>query len=74
MYIKATVKAGSGKDSVSEKNGRYIVSVREKAVEGRANDAARAALAQHLNISEKDLALVRGAKKPSKLFMLRKGK
>ena len=70
-YIKVTVKAASRKDSVSEKNGRFIVSTREPAEEGRANAAVRIILAAHLGVSEKSLSLVRGADKPSKLFILR---
>ena len=71
MYIKATVKPGSKKDGVAMKNGRYIVSVREPASEGRANAAARAILARHLGVPQKSLSLVRGADRPSKLFILR---
>ncbi len=70
-YIKVTAKAGSREDSVSFKNGRYIVSTREPAENGRANDSVRSILARHLNVSQKSLSLVRGVDKPSKLFILR---
>lgn len=69
MYIKATVKPGSKKDGVVIKNDRYIVSVREPAENGRANAAATAVLARHLGVPQKSLFLVRGADRPSKLFI-----
>ncbi len=71
MYIKVTVKAAARTDSVSEKNGRYIVSTREPAEQGMANKAAHALLARHLGVPEKSLALVRGADRPAKLFIMR---
>jgi uncharacterized protein YggU (UPF0235/DUF167 family) len=70
MYIKATIQPDSRADSVSVKNGRYIIATREQAKEGRANAAARTLLARHLGIPEKSLSLLRGADKPSKLFLL----
>ncbi len=68
-YIKVTTKAGEKRTSIVMKGDRYIVSVREPAQDGRANVAVHTALAVHLGIAEKNLALVRGADKPSKLFI-----
>ncbi len=69
MYIKVTAKAGSKKDAVSEKNGRYIVETRAKAKEGEANDAVLILLARHLGVATKQLSLVRGSDRPSKLYI-----
>ncbi len=68
-YVKVTAKAGSKTDDVAMKGDRYIVSVREPAENGRANAAVHRVLARHLGVPEKSLALVRGADKPSKLFI-----
>jgi uncharacterized protein YggU (UPF0235/DUF167 family) len=71
MYIKATVTAGSTKDSVTVRNDRYYISTKEKAANGRATQAARSLLADHLGVPPSSLSLLRGATKPSKLFLLR---
>lgn len=71
MYLKITVKPSSKIDSIVENNSRYMISCREPAKGGRANTAAKVLLARHLGVSEKVLALVRGADRPSKLFIVR---
>jgi uncharacterized protein YggU (UPF0235/DUF167 family) len=71
MYIKVTVKPYSKVDEITERNGRFIISTREPAENGRANAAAQTLLARHLGVLEKELALVRGSDKPSKLFLKR---
>jgi uncharacterized protein YggU (UPF0235/DUF167 family) len=70
-YLKVTAKAGSKTDSVIQKNGRYIITTREPAENGRANESVHALLAAHLGIPKKMISLVRGADKPSKLFIQR---
>ncbi|MBI5134220.1 MAG: DUF167 domain-containing protein [Candidatus Taylorbacteria bacterium] len=71
MYIKVTAKPDSREDFVLEKNGRFVVSTREPALDGRANAAVRALLARYLGVPEKSIALVRGTDRPSKLFIKR---
>lgn len=71
MYIKVTAWPESREESVVERNGRYVVSVREPAEGGQANAAVHTLLAKHLGVPEKSIALVRGADKPSKLFIRR---
>jgi uncharacterized protein YggU (UPF0235/DUF167 family) len=71
MYLKVTVKASAKTDSVSLKNDRYIISTREPAENGRANEAVHSLLATHLGVPRKMISLVRGADKPSKLFIKR---
>jgi len=68
-YIKVSAKADSKKEGVTMKGDRYVVSVREPAQHGRANEAVRILLAKHLGIPGRTLVLVRGADKPSKLFI-----
>jgi len=71
MYLKVTVKPGSKTDSVTLQNGRYVISTREPAEEGRANVSAKALLAAYLHVPENKLSLIRGADKPGKLFLKR---
>lgn len=71
VYVKVTAKPNAKEDSVTEKNGRYIVSTREPAEGGRANAAVRTLVARHLGVPESALSLVRGADKPSKIFIKR---
>ncbi len=71
MYIKVTAKPDSKNNGVTEKNGRYVISTREPAENGRANAAVLTLLAKHLGLPEKSLSLFRGADKPSKLFIVR---
>lgn len=70
-YIKVTAKPDAKEDSVVEKSGRYVVATREPAEDGRANAAVRTLLAKHLGVPESALSLVRGADKPSKIFIKR---
>lgn len=70
-YLKVTVKAESPRDSVTERNGRYIVATREPAQNGRANASATKILAEYLGIPHNKLSLVRGSDKPAKLFIKR---
>lgn len=72
MYIKATVAAGKSKDAIVLRGDRYYIITREKAAHGRATEAARTLLARHLGVPVSSLSLLRGARHPSKLFMLRK--
>jgi uncharacterized protein YggU (UPF0235/DUF167 family) len=71
MYIKVTAKPDSKNDEVVMKGDRYIVSTREPAENGRANASMHTLLARHLGIPEKNISLVRGSDKPSKLFIRR---
>lgn len=71
MFLKVTVEPGKKADSITMKNGRYMVSVREPAEGGRANSAVHNLLARHLGINPKMLSLFRGVNSPTKLFIRR---
>jgi uncharacterized protein YggU (UPF0235/DUF167 family) len=69
MLIKVRVLPGSKKNRVTRKTKEsYRVEVREKALRGEANRAAARLLASHLGISPSGVRLVRGAKRPNKIF------
>lgn len=71
MHLKATVTSESSKESVAFEKGRYRIAVKAPARDGKANAAAKLLLAKHLGISPAKLSLIRGADRPSKIFLQR---
>lgn len=71
MHINATVTAKSSQDSIKLEKGRYRITVRAPAEGGKANDAARAVLAEAFGVPVGSISLVKGATHPSKIFLLR---
>ena len=69
MKIEVAVKPGARTGEVTALGGnRYAVRVRERAVEGRANEAVREALAEHFGVSRSKVALLGGLKSRIKRF------
>ncbi|WP_099023178.1 DUF167 domain-containing protein [Mycolicibacterium palauense] len=70
--VVARVKPGSKKGPLVEdgQDGELIVYVRERAVEGRANDAVVALLARHFGVPRREVALVSGATSRHKRFRI----
>lgn len=69
VYIKVTVIPESKGDHVTPgPSGRLLVNVREPAKDGRANAAARSALATYLNKSVSQIRLIKGHTMPNKIF------
>jgi uncharacterized protein len=67
--IVVTVKPGARAPGiVFGADGSIVVRVRERAVEGKANEAVRAALAQAIGVSKSAVTLVRGATARLKAF------
>ena len=68
--IQVRAKPGSRKGPLVEVGSDAVVTVyvRERAVDGAANDAIVAALAAHYGISRRDVTLVRGHTARVKLF------
>lgn len=68
--VEVHVKPGSrGGDRVVEgEDGVLTLWVRERAVDGRATEAAASLLAQHLGVRRRDVALVSGAASRHKRF------
>lgn len=71
MHIKTTVTPNSSKESVVLEKDRYRIAVKAPARDGKANNAAKILLAKHLGISPTKLSLIRGADRPSKIFLRR---
>lgn len=68
--IVVQVKPGSRAPSVRTDGERLVIAVREPAREGKANDAARRALAEHLKLPLSRIKLIRGATARTKTFAI----
>ena len=72
QYLKVKVHAGEKHNKIVEKTAdSYEIWVKAPAEQGRANEAVRAVLAEHLNIPENKLSLIKGATSPAKIFLKR---
>ena len=72
QYLKVKVHAGEKKNRLEVKSpDSFEVWVKAPAQEGRANEAVRTLLAQHLGVSENKLSLIKGAASPAKIFLKR---
>lgn len=71
-YIKVKVHAGEKKNRLVQKApDTFELWVKAPAEQGRANEAVRTLLAQHLNLPENKLSLIKGATSPAKIFLKR---
>lgn len=71
-YLKVKVHAGEKKNALVQKTpDTFEIWVKAPAEQGRANEAVRTLLAQHLGVAENKLSLVKGATSPSKIFLQR---
>ncbi len=72
QYLKVKVHAGEKKNRLEQKgHDTFEVWVKAPAQEGRANEAVRVLLAQKLGVLPAQLALVKGATSPAKIFLRR---
>ncbi|MFA5143056.1 MAG: DUF167 domain-containing protein [Candidatus Omnitrophota bacterium] len=69
VRISVKVKPNSKQGLVTrEGENRYTVRVKEKAVEGRANDAVIEELSEYFGVPRRRISLVRGIKSRNKIF------
>ncbi|MFA7309511.1 MAG: DUF167 domain-containing protein [Candidatus Paceibacterota bacterium] len=68
MLVHVRVTTGARKESLVERPKSVHVSVREKPVEGAANDRVTELLAKHYKCAKKQVRLIGGHTRPSKLF------
>ncbi len=72
QYLKVKVHAGEKHNKIVEKSAdTYEIWVKAPAEQGRANEAVRAVLAEHLHIPTTKLSLIKGATSPAKIFLKR---
>ena len=70
MHLTARVKPGSKQPGISVEDGALVVRVRERAMEGAANEACVRALAQALDVAPSCVTLVQGARSRQKRFSI----
>jgi uncharacterized protein len=71
IRVAIRVRPGSARPGVGgQHDGALVVRVRQQAVEGRATEAALAALAEALGVPRRDVALVTGASSRAKLVLV----
>ena len=71
-YIKVKVHAGEKKNKLVQKApDTFELWVKAPAEQGRANEAVRTLLAEHLNLPGNKLSLIKGAPSPAKIFLKR---
>jgi uncharacterized protein YggU (UPF0235/DUF167 family) len=68
--IDVVVKPGSRKPGLSSENGTLVLRVRERAIEGAANDACIRSLAEAYGIVPSAVSLVRGFRSRHKRFAI----
>lgn len=72
QYFKVKVHADEKKNKIVQKTpDTFEIWVKAPAQEGRANEAVRALLAEHLQLPENKLSLIKGATSPAKIFLRR---
>lgn len=71
-YLKVKVHAGEKHNKLVEKSAdTYEIWVKAPAEQGRANEAVRTILAEHIGVPENKLSLIKGATSPAKIFLKR---
>ena len=68
--IDVLVKPGSRKPGLSSEGGALVLRVRERAIEGAANDACLRALAHAYRVAPSAVSLVRGLRSRHKRFAI----
>lgn len=71
-YLKVKVHADEKKNKIVQKSAdSFEIWVKAPAEQGRANEAVRAILAEHIGVPENKLSLIKGATSPAKIFLKR---
>jgi hypothetical protein len=68
VIVAVLAKPGSKSPGLSWDGAHLVIRVRERAVDGKANEAVRKALAKALDVAPSRIALVRGARSKEKFF------
>lgn len=71
MKIEVRVKPGARQPEVEKQaDGSFLVKVKERATEGRANEAVVEALAEYFDVPKSRVAILRGHKSRIKIIEL----
>lgn len=72
-FIRVSVTAGARREQLFEKSGRLVVSVKEKAERGAANERVRALVARRFGVPTKKVRIISGMRSPNKMIALHAG-
>lgn len=73
MYFKVKVYANAKKnEAIKKSDDSYIIYTKEKAEQGKANEAVKEMLSTLLHVPQGKLLMIKGSKQPNKIFELRK--
>ena len=70
MNLAAKVKPGSKQPGIAVEDGSLVLRVRERALEGAANEACIRALANALSVAPSHVSVLRGARARAKVFRI----
>lgn len=71
MLIKVKVFPNSKKEKIVQKSkNSFEISVKDKPLKGMANRSVIKALVSYLNISRKDIQLIKGVRQRNKIFKI----
>ncbi len=74
MYIRVRVTADTKKESfIKSDEDSFLVSVKEPAEQNRANKRVLELLAEHFNISPRQIRIISGHHSPGKIFSIPDG-
>lgn len=70
MRISIIVKANSKKNEIlsTEATSKFRISVKEPAIEGKANEAVIKLLAEHFKVPKSNIKIIRGLKSKNKII------
>lgn len=69
--LRVRVTPGAKREVIEQKGGVLFVSVKEKAIEGKANERVRELVAHACAVPVKNVQLKKGHQSPSKLYIVR---
>ena len=68
MIVRVRVKPGSSNPGLEREGDELVLRVRERAIEGAANEACIAAIAREYGVAKSRVALIRGERSRRKVF------
>ena len=75
MNLEILVKPNSKSPGIEITNdSKWIIRVRERAIEGKANEAVIEAISEKMNIAKSKIKLIRGMKSKIKIFEVEENK
>ena len=69
MFIKIKVQTNCKKEEIIKRGeDSFLIKVKEKPIQGKANDKVLEMISEHLDIGAKKIRIIKGSKTPNKLL------